>query len=92
MITYEEAKKIANEYVPGVDICREYATAWEFDRKDAPMRIGGMDGPVVIMKDTGKAVGLTWFLMHSDPKRYIDIEKDLIRESVVCSQSQIRIA
>lgn len=80
MITFEEAKKIANDLVPGVDICREYATAWEFDRKDAPMCDGGMDGPVVVMKDTGKAVGLTAFLLHSDPKRYVDIDKDLIRE------------
>lgn len=80
MITFEEAKKIANNLVPGVDVCREYATAWEFDRKDAPVRIGGMDGPVVIMKDTGKAVGLTAFLLHSDPKRYIDPVDDMIRE------------
>lgn len=80
MITLEEAKKIANGLNHGVDICREYATAWEFDRKDAPMTDGGVDGPVVIMKDTGKAVGLTWFLLRSDPGHYIDIEKDMIRE------------
>lgn len=80
MISFEEAKKIANEYVPSVDICREYETAWEFDCKDAPLSDGGMGGPVIIMKDTGKAVGLTWFLMKSDPKRFIDPVDDVIRE------------
>lgn len=80
MITFEEAKKTANALNPGMDICREYETAWEFDCKDAPLSDGGMGGPVIIMKDTGKAVGLTAFLLHSDPKRYVDIDKDLIRE------------
>lgn len=80
MISFEEAKKIAKGLPSGVDVCREYASAWEFDRKDVEVRLGGMDGPVVIMKDTGKAVGLTWFLLHSDPKRYIDPDADVIRE------------
>lgn len=79
MVSFESAKATALALKPDANICREYDNAWEFDCKGDAAADGGM-GPVVVLKEDGKAISLTAFLLRSDPNRYIDPVDDVIRE------------
>lgn len=76
MVTFEEAKKTAQALKKGINYCREYETAWEFD--DISENNDGSES-VVILKDTGKAVAFTWFVMHGIKDRYVDPVDDVIK-------------
>jgi hypothetical protein len=55
MVSYEEALAIARKLKPNIDACDEYDQAFLFKCKSEEWLIGG-DGPVVVLKDTGKAI------------------------------------
>lgn len=59
-MTYEEALKIAKSLKPGADACDEYDTAFVFKTKSEEWALGG-DGPCVILKRNGNAIGQTEF-------------------------------
>ena len=66
-MTFEEAKKKALQLRPDIDNCTEYDDAFVFGRLDDD-NIGGSE-PVVIIKETGMAIGMT---------EYITSKNDLI--------------
>ena len=64
MTTFESAKKEALKLRRDVDFCMEYEKAYVFSKKN-DISIGG-EGPVVILKDSGKAINMVEFCnMHS---------------------------
>lgn len=61
MVTYEEALKKAKEILPGVNNCVEYEHGYMFAHNTGKVQFGGAGAPVVILKDTGKAVTMAYF-------------------------------
>lgn len=60
MITYEQALKKAMKLNTSVNYCTEYTDAYVFsDHNDDS--IGG-NGPVVILKEDGSAVNMTYYI------------------------------
>ena len=58
MITYEEALKRARELKTSITKCVETPTAYMFKNTDDEYSFGG-EGICVILKENGKAIGLT---------------------------------
>ncbi len=65
MISYEEAKKIADELKPNCDSCVEFTIAFMFKKKEEEFNIGG-DMPCVILKENGRAINTTEFYDNYD--------------------------
>lgn len=59
-MNYEAAKKKALKLRPDIDICREHTDAFIFSVKD-DISFGG-DGPVVILKENGRAINMADYL------------------------------
>lgn len=60
MVTLEEARQIAAEWLDGISGCTEYTTAYMFFN---PVEAdGGPDSPVVVLKEDGKRCGMTEFI------------------------------
>ena len=65
-MTYEEAKRLAIKLSPTINACREYTVAYHFyDRHDKELREPG--GDVVILKETGAAIGLALLMQEYYP-------------------------
>ena len=60
MITKEEAFRLAKKWKPGFDGCQEFTNAYLFTKKSEESNIGG-EGPLVILKETGRWVPLTTY-------------------------------
>ena len=75
MISYEEALKKAKEIKPDINVCVEYKQGYMFGRNDNEETFGGGNAPVVILKDTGKAVSMAYFAAKftGEPLREIKI-------------------
>ena len=71
MMNFEEAKKKAKELRKDIDYCQEYEDAYIFSKKD-DNSFGGQ-GPVVILKENGKAINMVAYCNMSDA--------DLVREA-----------
>lgn len=67
MISYEDALKIAREKsFESVDECEECEDCYIFSEKKDFIDLDG--GPIVIMKDDGKAYSYTTYIAHHDYK------------------------
>ena len=66
-ITFEEAKARALAFNKNVNVCYEYKVAYHFfDTNDAET-VGAME--LVILKESGKEIGFTNFLLDYRPER-----------------------
>ena len=63
MVTFEKAKKMANDIYP-VDQYTEYTDAYVFIAKKDSMTIGG-NGPIVVMKNDGRVMNMTAYISIS---------------------------
>lgn len=63
-MTYEQAMKKAKKLNPAVDTCTEYTDAYVFSQTH-DVSFGG-DGPVAVMKESGKALNMADYLDSSD--------------------------
>lgn len=66
-MNFEKALAIAKKLKPNVDACDEYDKAFLFKCKAEEWMIGG-DGPVVVLKDTGKAINQVVFFDQYGPE------------------------
>ena len=62
MITAEEAKQIAAEWLSDICGCTEYSAAYVFYNPRSRHSIGGWDAPVAVLKESGRRCGFTEFL------------------------------
>jgi hypothetical protein len=68
MITYEQAKKIALQRNDKINACEEFLSAYRFyDEYDTTERTP--DTNVVVLKDSGKVMNLTTFLLTFHPSK-----------------------
>lgn len=67
MVSYEEALALAVKLKPNIDACDEYDQAFLFKCKEEEWLIGG-DGPIVVLKETGKAINQIAFFDDCGPK------------------------
>ena len=67
MLTYDEAKEIALGRNDRVNACNEYAKAYHFFY-ETEEEIDG-DSGVVVLKDTGKAIGFISFILDYHPEK-----------------------
>ncbi len=63
MIKYEDALKIAKTYHNDINICTEYSNAYIFGWDDDEHNEIGLS-PVVVLKENGKAVTMSWYILH----------------------------
>ena len=71
-ITLEKAKSIADMYLKGITHCVEYEDAFWFSNRKSSLSFGGMDSPVIILKENGKVISAA---------SYVDIGAgEIIRE------------
>ena len=63
MVTLEEARTIAAEWLDDISGCTEFTTAWSFYNPRTEHSIGGPDASVVVLKETGKRCGFTEFIL-----------------------------
>lgn len=76
-MTFEEALKTAKELKPNIDKYSETTSAYIFACKAEDFDIGG-DGPVVIMKDSGKALNYVGYIQtRPDDDEEIKLNIDL---------------
>jgi hypothetical protein len=68
MLSFEEAREKAKKLNPMVDSCTEFEKGFAFSDSRAADSIGGGDAPVVIMKNTGKAVSFPVFVLGGTGK------------------------
>lgn len=61
MMNYETALKKARRLKPNIDHCREYEKVYSFSSKADKFTFGS-DGPVVILKASGRAINFIDFL------------------------------
>lgn len=67
MMKLDEAKKIAEKAAGrALDMYSEYEDAFVFGSKEAEAAKGGEFSPVVVMKDTKKAMSMIWYVTNSD--------------------------
>lgn len=64
MVTIEEARQIAAEWLDDISGCTEFTTAWSFFNPRTEHSIGGPDASVVVLKETGKRCGFEEFIMN----------------------------
>ena len=62
MVTLEEARTIAAEWLDDISECTEFTTAWSFCNPRTEHSIGGPDASVVVLKESGKRCGFTEFI------------------------------
>ena len=62
MVTLEEAKRIAAEWLDDISGCTEFTTAYSFYNPRTEYSDGGPDALVVVMKENGKRCGFTEFI------------------------------
>ena len=62
MVTLEEAKQIAAEWLSDISGCTEYTTAYVFYNPRSKNSIGGWDASVAVLKESGKRCGFTAFI------------------------------
>ena len=55
-ITLEKAKSIADMYLKGITHCVEYEDAFWFSNRKSSLSFGGMESPVIVLKENGKVV------------------------------------
>lgn len=67
MITYEQAKEIALSKNKRVNTCHEYKDGYLFFEK-TDIEIDG-DCGVVVLKETGRAIHFTSFILNYSPER-----------------------
>ena len=66
MISFEDAKKAALALKQNIDTCVEFQDAFMFLCSTDPESDGGQSEPVVISKDTGKAIsGSTYYVLKT---------------------------
>lgn len=61
MVSYEEALKKAKAINPDINVCVEYKQGYMFGNNKNEKTEGGPNGPVVILKENGKAVSMAYF-------------------------------
>ena len=66
MVTMEEARLIAAEWLSDISGCTEFTTAWSFFNPRTEHSVGGPDASVVVLKETGKRCGLSEFIINYD--------------------------
>ena len=67
-MTYEQAKEKALKINAKLNACREYTRAYHFyDKFDTTDRVP--DNDVVILKESGKIVNLTTFIIDYHPEK-----------------------
>ena len=66
MISLEDAKKIAEEWLGRIGGCTEYAGAYVFFSANSEYSDGGPGSPVVVLKENGARCGLPDFISHHD--------------------------
>lgn len=69
-ISYEDAFKKAKELKGNIDNCMEYSDAYVFASHADDLSFGG-DGPVVIMKNTGRAINMVDYTQSSSGAKLI---------------------
>ncbi len=62
MVTLEEAKRIAAEWLDDISACTEFTTAWVFTNPRSAESDGGWDSPVVVLKESGRRCGFPEFI------------------------------
>ena len=72
MISYEDAFRKAKKLKGNIDNCREFSDAYVFASHADDLSFGG-DGPVVILKDSGRAINMVDYTQRSE-------NAELIRE------------
>ena len=72
MVRFESALKKAKKLKPNIDSCREFTDAYVFASQEDEYSCGG-DGPVVVLKDSGKAINMVDYTQTSS-------DAELIRE------------
>ena len=55
-ITLEKAKSIADMDLKGITHCVEYEDAFWFSNRKSSLSFGGMESPVIVLKENGKVV------------------------------------
>ena len=63
MISFEEAKRIAAEWLDDICVCTEFTTAYSFSNPRSERSIGVPDASVVVLKDSGKRCSFTEFIL-----------------------------
>ena len=67
-MTYEQAKEKALKINPQFNACKEYKIAYYFyDKQDKTLR--EPDNEIVILKETGKILNLSTFILDYLPER-----------------------
>ena len=61
-MTLEAAKSIADKYLKGITHCAEYADAFWFSNQNSALSFGGVDSPVIILKENGEAVNAVSYI------------------------------
>lgn len=64
MITFDNALKKARMLKPNVDNCTEYERGYVFGSSEDDGYVGGGHTPVVILKQTGDAVNMAYFVSY----------------------------
>ena len=67
-MTYEQCKEKALKINPDFNACKEYKTAYHFYNKNDE-NIRESDNDVVILKETGKILNLSTFILNYLPER-----------------------
>ncbi len=62
MVTLEEAKRIAVEWLDDICGCTEFNTAYSFFNPRTEHSIGGPDASVVVLKESGKRCSFTEYI------------------------------
>ena len=81
MVSLREAILIAREYWDGFDTYSEYDGCFVFGREDGDA-VGG-EGPIVVLKDTGKAINFLWALTNG---LFGDIEENGLKEPIALGE------
>ena len=63
MISFEDAVTKAKEIREDINRCFEYENGYVFSNTDDDNSIGGNHAPVVIIKDSGKAINMPQFII-----------------------------
>ena len=74
MITYEDAVKTAKEIRADINRCFEYEKGYVFSNVEDENYIGGSHAPVVIVKETGKAISMPQFVIDGTGEEIGDRE------------------
>lgn len=73
MITYEEALKKAKQIKPNINNGAEMTSAFIFGYDSGEWEEGGNNTPVVILKDSGKAITMPYYNAHYTKDKEIKV-------------------